>query len=842
MRSRSTSSRTTLLSATAWLRLAAVALPLLSPAAALAFTIVDEPIPEEEPVLVASIAPDEPTAALPADPLADPAPEAAALDLAVETIAYDLYLDIRINGHPRNKIVAIHREIDGSLWVTPDDLVDIGLLPPAPAPAGERIALASLPGVTYVLDEEGQSIDFTAPETARGRLIVDADGEADIDPQAPEAAAPGVAQDFGVVLNYDLYASANMSSSDGLVVSPLSGNFEARAYGPFGLVEQTFSALADPFEVRRLNTTWSRSDPQAMRTYRAGDIVTGALGWTRPTRLGGVQVESDFGLRSDVVTYPVPSLSGSAALPSSVEVYVNNSSRYTGEVPEGPFEIVDVPVLTGAGTVELVVRDVNGRQIVTEVDYFTSPELLRPGLMDYSAEVGFARTHFGTDGDGYDRRLMGSASIRTGVTDWLTWEGHAEGGLELINAGTGAVVALGQLGVGQFSAAASRTADAMGAQLAGSLELGFGEMRVGARAQRSFGRYEDIASFTAPGITDRRSATPSTVYQLSLSLPGPFEGGRANLSYTYLDPAVGDTAQIVAASYGQRVFAGSGSASAYMDMESRNYGMTMSLWMPIGDDLSARTSVHKGDDRSFVTADIGRAAGNEIGDVGWLVRADRGDTTNVSASARARLPLATARARIAHAAGRTILSGELSGALAVADGGVFLANAVEDSFAIVDAGAPDVPVLSQNRLVGTTGGNGKLLVPGLTAYEKNRISIDPAKLPLDRVVENTSANVTPARGSGVVVAFGNRTEGGTALVTLRDEAGEFLPLASTGTAGADAPEFVVGYDGSALIEGLGDENIITVALPDGGACIADVSYAAQGGDLVDLGEIVCHAA
>ena len=294
-----------------------------------------------------------------------------------------------------------------------------------------------------------------------------------------------------------------------------------------------------------------------MRTYRAGDVVTGALGWTRPTRLGGIQIQNDFGLRSDVITYPVPSLSGSAALPSSVDLLINNTDRYSGSVPAGPFDIVNIPVITGAGTVELVVRDPTGKQVVTKLDYFTSPRLLKPGLIDYSAELGFARTRYGGTGDGYDPRLMGSASIRSGLTDWLTWEGHAEGGLDLLSGGTGFTAALGRLGVGQFSVAASRTAQAAGLQVSGSAQLAFGKVAIGARALRSFGRYEDIASFTSPGILDHSSPTPAAVYQLSLSLPTPWDTGRANLSYTQSERPSGEIAQIVSASYGQRMFSGS---------------------------------------------------------------------------------------------------------------------------------------------------------------------------------------------------------------------------------------------------------------------------------------------
>jgi outer membrane usher protein len=772
-------------------------------------------------------------------------PDAETDVATLEQGGYDYYLDVSINGVSCDKIVAIHQEPDGSLSVLPEDLKSIGLLAPGPDAflADARIALGRLPGVTYVFDAAQQSINFIAPDAARIRLIVDArdDGNNGSGARINDAGAGDgeVSNGLGVLLNYDVYASVSRPDAGGIVMAPLAGTFQARAYGPFGLVDQTFSVLSAPFEARRLDTTWSFSDPGSMRTYRAGDVVTGALGWTRPTRLGGIQIQNDFGLRSDVITYPVPSLSGSAALPSSVDLLINNTDRYSGSVPAGPFDIVNIPVITGAGTVELVVRDPTGKQVVTKLDYFTSPRLLKPGLIDYSAELGFARTRYGGTGDGYDPRLMGSASIRSGLTDWLTWEGHAEGGLDLLSGGTGFTAALGRLGVGQFSVAASRTAQAAGLQVSGSAQLAFGKVAIGARALRSFGRYEDIASFTSPGILDHSSPTPAAVYQLSLSLPTPWDTGRANLSYTQSERPSGEIAQIVSASYGQRMFSGSASATAYYDIKSRNYGMALSIWSPIGG-LSGGTSVRRDGGKTLLTANIGQSGGEDIGDTSWLVEMAKDDSLDFSASARTELPAATLRARAARSGAQTGVQGELSGSIVAADAGVFLARPVTDAFAVVDVGAAGIPVMYQNRLVGTTGTNGKLLVPGLSSYQKNRVSIDPAKLPLDKVVEDTTALVSPARGSGVVVTFGKRSSGGTALVSFRDAAGAYLPLASTGRTAPDAEEFVVGYDGAALLDGLVADNKVTITLPDGSSCEADFPYAASGGELVNIADVICR--
>jgi outer membrane usher protein len=263
------------------------------------------------------------------------------------------------------------------------------------------------------------------------------------------------------------------------------------------------------------------------------------------------------------------------------------------------------------------------------------------------------------------------------------------------------------------------------------------------------------------------------------------------------------------------------------------------MWSPIGA-LLGGTSVRRDAGRTLLSANLGRNGGGDVGDTSWLLEVAKDDSTDFSASTSTELPAATLRARAARSGSQTGVQAELSGSVVAADGGVFLARPVSDAFAVVDVGAAGIPVMYENRLVGVTGNNGKLLVPGLSAYQKNRVSIDPTKLPLDKVVEDTTALVSPARGAGVVVTFGKQTSGGTALVSFRDAAGEYLPLASTGKTGPDAEEFIVGYDGAALVDGLVADNKVTITLPDGGSCEADFPYAASGGELANISDVVCR--
>ena len=118
-------------------------------------------------------------------------------------------------------------------------------------------------------------------------------------------------------------------------------------------------------------------------------------------------------------------MSGEAALPSTVDLYVDNALRMSREVPSGPFSIQDLPVTTGQGDARLVVRDILGREQVITQPFYATPRLLRQGLHDYSYELGFVRRNFGTDSNNYGRALA-VGSHRLGITEQFTGEIHGE--------------------------------------------------------------------------------------------------------------------------------------------------------------------------------------------------------------------------------------------------------------------------------------------------------------------------------------------------------------------------------------------------------------------------------
>jgi outer membrane usher protein len=129
-------------------------------------------------------------------------------------------------------------------------------------------------------------------------------------------------------------------------------------------------------------------------------------------------------------------------------------------------------------------------------------------------------------------------------------------------------------------------------------------------------------------------------------------------------------------------------------------------------------------DTVHAKSSIAKSLENQPGGYGWRVEYGDGEEHRLAGSGQ----YATSRNFISgnayHQDGLTSANVGMEGALVVADGALFLSRRINSSFSVVDAGAPDVEVYSQNRLVGKTGKSGKILVPNIGPYQKNTIRIE----------------------------------------------------------------------------------------------------------------------
>ncbi len=145
----------------------------------------------------------------------------------------------------------------------------------------------------------------------------------------------------------------------------------------------------------RLDSAYTFADVNTLRRYSLGDFITGGLAWTRPIHLEGIQINSDFSMRPDLVTFPVPTITGSAAVPSTVNVLADGNLSASSQVAAGPFEVPQLPVVEGAGTISMTLTDAMGQQVTVTQPFYASSTMLAPGLQTFAVQSGLVRRRLG---------------------------------------------------------------------------------------------------------------------------------------------------------------------------------------------------------------------------------------------------------------------------------------------------------------------------------------------------------------------------------------------------------------------------------------------------------------
>ena len=561
-------------------------------------------------------------------------------------------------------------------------------------------------------------------------------------------ASPVDQSSTGAYVNYDLRSQINEGSLNG------SALLEYKAFGHGVRLNHT-TIFRHPGvgsgRWTRLDTTLSSDNLSQMRGFRLGDFISSSGMWGRPARMGGLKWGTDFSLRPEYVTHSMPTMRGEAFLPSTVELMVNQNRIATAEVPAGPFEWGQLPVITGSGELRLVLTDIQGRQQEITQPYLVSERLLRPGLGEFSLEVGRIREDYGLANATYGN-LAAIGQYRLGLSDRWTAETRVEALQGQATAGLGAAwMALPWL---MLNGAAVTSRD--GGEAGQALHLG-AELRTPAwsarwRSERYSENFVQMGSETAE--FPRRSSD-----QVSVLLPF----GRGGIGCTWgrsrswNGPSRHFWVLNASASLGDALYVSAYVQTEKEDKTQSSAGLTL-LW--------------QFDERSQGTLQASRAQNQTHSGVRWskslpsddgwgyALYADQGRNGPYGGKLERRSPRGEwfGEARM-NAGDNPMVSVGASGSLVTMGGYWRHGRRVNNSFALVKVGELEgVPVTRDHHAVGRTGPDGVILVTDLLPYQTNLIAVDPNDLPLDVAYEALSLKLTPALQSGVLVDLGIRRQ------------------------------------------------------------------------------------
>lgn len=152
----------------------------------------------------------------------------------------------------------------------------------------------------------------------------------------------------------------------------------------------------------------------------------------------------------------------------------------------------------------------------------------------------------------------------------------------------------------------------------------------------------------------------------------------------------------------------------------------------------------------------------------------------------------------------------VNGGLVAHPNGVTLSQSLGSSVAVVSApGAAGVSVMNGGV---RTDSRGYAVVPYLSPYQNNTVSLDPSTLPEDVDLPQSSTRVYPTRGAVVAAAFTPRT-GYQGLITLTRSgmAVPFGTLVTLAGEGAESNSGIVGDAGQVYLSGLPEQGELRAA-------------------------------
>lgn len=793
-----------------------------------------------------------------------------------------LVLAVTVNGESRADLF-VQRLPDGHLLVRRDDLPVLGLQanpPTALRVDGEPyIALDAIDGLQADFNERALVLTLTAQPGLLAHSVLDA---------RPRRHRAEVVGSDGAFVNWALERSTLRTATDDAGLRDTRASLEAGTRRGAWLFLGNGNTVTEDGQRHfvRLMTTAQLDQPQSLRRWTLGDVLTSAPLLAGSVNLGGLALAKREGMDPYRLRYPQGTVQGQATLPSDVEVYVDGQRVRSERVRPGEFEIRDLTTQQGARSVQVLVRDPFGR--VRQYDYalYTSDQLLPRGEHDYQYVLGALRHGYGSRSADYGAPAF-SAWHRWGASDALTLGGHAQGRAGLLNVGGTTTATLGAAGVLSLGAVGSQA----GGQHARALLAQYGyytaRWGLGASARHEapgFAMLDEsrILSNHAWSATLSASRTLADGSALSLSrhvatvhaadrisipagwlLAGSEARRSTTLAYARFWPSLRGSLRVAAS----RVHDGRGSRSEF------TAGLVISL------DGPRLLSITTRQDREGSAQSVQLSQPVPPGEGwGWEVGADRdaqqgeGGTSSQSArwhgAAQLNARYLQWRGELQHRTGTGATSDEVrlaaSGGVAWLGGGWHFSRPVQDAHALVQVGALEgVPVRVNGLAMGETDARGQLFVPQVSAWQETEFAIDPQRIPIDQSVPRVSRRVMlPERGGAVIDFQARRLQAVVGrLMRPAIAASRHAMPGANGPGPAPVPQALVrlqsggstietltGRDGEFYLENLPAGTYPGEAMPEGArptqgasaACRFELRVPASDEVVIDLGDLPCE--
>ena len=737
--------------------------------------------------------------------------------------AVPVLVRMNINGASFTNTVMVLQTPDKNWWLLSEILSTSRIQLPKGQPIhfnGSDFYSVKEIGVEKInFDESSQTLDIQFPASVFQMTRLQPDMSAILDTYG----APS-----GLFVNYDLLIEQNPAGLRQNIFSELGAATgpgvatSSHAYLQFGEMNQHL----------RLDTTYTIDRSGDRASWRLGDTISrpgSMLG--RPARFGGLQYSTNFLTQPGLIITPMTTLGGQAALPSTLDLYVNNVMQSSRQIPPGPFSVSTAPIVAGDGEISMRVRDIAGREEIISQRFYASTALLSPGLSDFSFEGGFLRQNFGRESNDYGD-FFGSTSYRVGLRPTLTAEGSAQvqqGGLTSFSGGIAS--AFVGIGTATMALAYSHSSAGDGLQSLVGFERRSGRHSFALRTQVTSENFRQVGVDAAQII--RRRDTAFWGYRLD---------GLGTISLSYLSQQANNnrSAEIYSASFSTLRYSwGTFVVSATQSRAETSQSSVYFLWvLPLEREVNASVVHSRGSNQQDQTVFQANKSLPPGEGVGYRLQAAVNASQQAAVFGQNRYGLG--RLEVAELNGQTSARASVTGAIARLEDQWFLTQRINSSYGLVKMpGLNNVRVYVDNQLASRTNSDGYAFLPRLHPYVRNHVSVDQLDLPIDATIDALTVRPVPAWRSGVVIDFPVRQQAAATLNLVQAD-GKAVPAGALIRMNQADNIFAVGREGLTFVSGLEKENQLTVSWGSR-RCKVLLPFSASTETVIPhLGEFICR--
>lgn len=547
----------------------------------------------------------------------------------------------------------------------------------------------------------------------------------------------------------------------------------------------------------------------------------------------GVQLASDDDMLPDSMKGYSPVVRGIAQSNAQVTIRQNGYVIYQSYVPAGAFAISDLYPTAGSGDLNVTIKEADGTERTMVVPFASVPVLQREGHLKYSITSGQYRSY----NDDVEKTMFTQGTAIYGLPHGVTIYGGAQAASKYQSLAMGFGKNLGIIGA--LSADITQAwakQEHMAKDSGQSYRLRYGKsfVETGTNFSLASYRYSTSGFYTLQEALDSyaggnnySSDHKKSRAELTLSQNLWKEGGALSLNLVKEEywnnnrstesAGVGynntwkGIAYGINYTYNRNGLDSRNKRTYYTDqIVAVNVSVSLDQWLPGSYATYNLNSSENGNTSQNIGLSGTALPDNNLNYSISQGYTSQGEGANGYASADYKGGYGEVNVGYGYDRSQRRMDYGLQGGILLHENGVTLSQPLSETVALVKApGADDVSITSNTGV--KTDWRGYAVVPYVTAYRRNQISLDTATLPDDVDMTLTSASVIPTRGAVVRADF-NPNVGQRALMTLNRANGEAVPFGATVSREDDKKNggSIVGDGGQVYLSGMSDSGTLKV--------------------------------